>query len=104
MNEAQLQSVVIDLARLRRWRIHHSRPAFQQSGRFSTPLTGHKGLPDLILLRPPRLLFVELKVARGKLSPGQVQWGAGLQACDGVEYFVWRPADWLEGRIDALLS
>lgn len=104
MNEAQLQSVVIDLARLRRWRIHHSRPAIRQSGSWSTPLTGHKGLPDLILLRPPRLLFVELKVARGKLSPGQVQWAAGLQAIEGIEFYLWRPADWLEGRIDSLLG
>lgn len=104
MTEAQLQSIVIELAMLRRWRIHHSRPAIRQSGKWSTPITGHKGLPDLILLRPPRLLFVELKTEKGSLSPGQIQWAAGLQAVEGIESYVWRPSDWIEGRVDSLLS
>lgn len=103
VNESQLQSLVIETAMLRRWRIHHSRPAMMQSGRWVTPLQGHRGLPDLILLRPPRLLFVELKSTRGAYGPGQVQWMVGLQAVDGVEYHLWRPKEWLDGTIDALL-
>lgn len=51
------------------------------------------GLPDLILVRRPRLIWVELKAQRGKISPDQAAWIEALQAC-GQEVFVWRPSQW----------
>lgn len=51
------------------------------------------GFPDLVLVRPPRLVFVELKSARGRTTPDQAAWLAALRAC-GQECHVWRPADW----------
>jgi VRR-NUC domain len=50
------------------------------------------GFPDLVLLRPPRLIFAELKVGRGRLSKPQRAWRDDLEAV-GVEVYTWWPAD-----------
>ncbi len=50
------------------------------------------GVPDLVLVRPPRLMFVELKSDKGKLKPQQEEWLENIRAC-GVEAWVWRPSD-----------
>jgi hypothetical protein len=47
------------------------------------------GWPDLILCKPPRLLAVELKGPRGRLSPEQTQWLEALSQCN-VETYVSR--------------
>jgi len=52
------------------------------------------GMPDLILVRPPRIIFAELKSEHGKLSAVQKQAIADLEQCPGVETYVWRPRDW----------
>ena len=54
------------------------------------------GEPDLRLIRPPRVLFVELKSAKGKLTPAQEEARDLLMGCPGVEYYLWRPQDWPE--------
>lgn len=51
------------------------------------------GLPDLILCRPPRLLFVELKTEHGQLTRAQEEGLALLNGCPGIETYVWRPHD-----------
>ena len=56
----------------------------------------HPGMPDLILIRPPRLLFVELKTEKGKYRLFQSAWAVMLGECPGVEYYSWRPSDWEE--------
>ena len=88
MNEAELLHLVLDLAQLRGWLWQHEWDSRRKAGR-----TGSAGCPDLILLRPPRLLWVELKTARGRLSSEQQEWKDQLQAA-GQEYYLWRPADW----------
>lgn len=60
------------------------------------------GFPDLVLVRPPRLLFIELKTARGKTSEDQREWAKVLKLIPGVEYYLWRPAD--EAYIRELLN
>ena len=52
------------------------------------------GWPDLALVRPPRFIAAELKSDRGQLTDDQAQWLDLLDACAGVEAYVWRPADW----------
>ncbi len=85
MSEAAWMGRVLDLARLRGWKaIHHP-----DSRRVTEP-----GLPDLILVRPPRLVMVELKSASGVLRPAQINMLAALKLCPGVETCLWRPADW----------
>jgi hypothetical protein len=103
VSEADFQRDVIDFAKRRGWLVQHSRPAYNKSGRISTPLQGHKGFPDLVLVRD-RVLFVELKKVGAYPTPEQRTWIARLQALQGdyVRCLVWRPTDWPE--IEAVLS
>jgi hypothetical protein len=102
MTEQELQDAVIDLAKLLGWHVMHQRPGRTASG-WRTTIQGHVGFPDLVLLRPPRLIFAELKTARGRVDFGQATWLNGLDAVPHVEQFVWRPADWQLGQIEEIL-
>jgi hypothetical protein len=88
ITEADFQRLVIDYARLRGWRVHHSRPAQYQSGRWATHIQGDPGFPDLVLARRGVVIFAEMKAERGRLSDHQETWRAALAA------HVWRPSDW----------
>ena len=90
--KAWLQQVV-ELARKTGWLVHHSRSSLMRSGRWATALQGAPGLPDLILVRAPRCLFVELKTQTGKVSDHQQQWLTELMGCPGVEMYILRPGD-----------
>ena len=92
--EKEFQRAVIEYAKMMGWRVHHTLPAITQSGRWITPVQGDMGFPDLVLCRPPRLVLAELKRAGGKVSPQQREWLSALQACAGVECYVWYPSDW----------
>jgi hypothetical protein len=52
------------------------------------------GLPDLILVRPPRVIFAELKSQHGVLRVAQKVSIGLLAQCPGVEAYVLRPSDW----------
>jgi hypothetical protein len=52
------------------------------------------GLPDLVMVRPPRVIFVELKSQHGRLGLWQAAAIALLERCPGVSVFCWRPSDW----------
>lgn len=82
MTEKAWQGNVVTVARLNGWWVHH-----HHDSRRSEP-----GFPDLVLLRPPELLMVELKTDRGRVTPEQRKVLDMLEAC-GVEAHVWRPAD-----------
>lgn len=90
LSEADFQGRVIATARLHHWRIAHFRPARRQSGSYSTPMTGDRGFPDLVLARNGAVLLAELKADSGRLGPGQPEWLAAL----GDHGRLWRPADW----------
>ncbi|MHB8491182.1 MAG: VRR-NUC domain-containing protein [Solirubrobacteraceae bacterium] len=60
------------------------------------------GFPDLVLLRPGRVIFAELKATKGKVSDRQQDWYRALIDA-GAEAYIWRPADWLSGEIDSVL-
>lgn len=92
MSEAQLMAAVIECAERLSWRVWHD-----NDSRRNNP-----GLPDLILVRGPDLLFVELKTAHGKLRREQEAWIDEL-AGTYAEVHVWRPADWQNGRIERRL-
>lgn len=95
MPEQGLLDSVIDLAQLRGWKVHHGRPAWSEKG-WRTAIQGDAGFPDLFLARKPRVILAELKSDVGKLSAFQQSWMAELDACPGVESYVWRPAHWDE--------
>jgi hypothetical protein len=54
------------------------------------------GFPDLVLVRPPRIIFAELKVGKRHPTPAQERWLNLLRECRGVEVYLWRPEDWEE--------
>ena len=99
MSEDQLKAAAIELAELLRWRVYSLRRSDMAK------VQGHtgKGFPDLVLVRPPRCLFVELKSAKGRVRPEQEAWLCALSDCEGVESALWRPSDWLDGTIEAAL-
>ena len=99
--EKDFQRAVIDLARLTGWRVHHTRPALTQRGRWLTPIQGDAGFPDLVLVRAGRVIFAELKRNGARPTPAQREWLEALQACAGVECYLWTPNDW-DAIIDAL--
>lgn len=61
-----------------------------------TPIQGTIGLPDLLLVRAPRLIIAELKSEIGRLTAEQQVWLNELERCVGVETYVWRPRDIVE--------
>ena len=90
--EAAFQQQVIDLAQFCGWLVHAERPARMADGRWRTPIQGMAGFPDLVLVRE-RVLFVELKSERGRLTTEQEQWIAVLREA-GADVRVWRPGHW----------
>ena len=98
--EAAFTTQVVRLARTYGWLVHHSRPARALHGRWSTPIEGSPGLPDLVMVRPrlpSRLIFAELKrEAGGVTSEWQVAWLNALDDVAGVEVYVWRPSQYDE--------
>lgn len=80
--EAQFLGWVRDLARWCHWRTYHT-----LRSRGSEP-----GFPDLVLLRPPRMVVAELKALRGRVSRYQREWLEAFEAA-GAEVYTWRPAD-----------
>lgn len=51
------------------------------------------GFPDLVMIRPPRLVFAELKSSTGILGAAQTHWQEQLSGVRDIESYVWRPLD-----------
>lgn len=67
--EADFQARVLRLAKEHGWLCFHAHDAHR-----SQP-----GYPDITAVRPGQLVFLELKVAGGKLTPEQATWLSLLQ-------------------------
>jgi hypothetical protein len=80
--ERELLANVLQIAKLGRWRVYHTFDSRRSVA----------GFPDLVLCRPPRVLFVELKREGGRLTAEQDAWLRALAACPGVEVALWTPA------------
>ena len=80
ISETAFASQVEDLLDIGQWRWTHFRPAYTNKG-WRTPLSGDKGLPDYICVRPPRLIFAELKDQYTKTTPEQEGWLEDLREC-----------------------
>jgi hypothetical protein len=93
-DERSFQAVVVETAQLAGWRVAHFRAAKTAKG-WRTPVTADgAGWPDLVLVRPPRIIFAELKSETGELRPRQAEWLDVLRLLPQVEVRLWRPADW----------
>ncbi len=96
----------IQYARLQGWLVAHFRGVRVQRKNgevyHETPVQADgKGFPDLVLTRPGRLVFVELKAERGRLSLDQERWVNALKDC-GQEVYVFRPSMW--SQIEKILG
>ncbi len=91
LTEKELQTGVIELARVLGFRVAHFRPA-QTSKGWRTPVGADgAGWPDLFCCRE-RTIALELKAAGGKLRPEQADWLRALLDA-GQETYVVRAAD-----------
>lgn len=81
--EKDVERFVKDAARQFGWlRYHTHRSDFSPAG-----------FPDETLIRPPRLIFAELKGTGKQPSDKQRVWLDLLADIPGIEVFVWRPDD-----------
>ena len=102
MTEQQLQDAIVEAARLVGWRVAHWRPARTTKGWRTACAYDAKGFPDLVLVKD-RVIFAELKAARGALGDEQELWRTAL-ATAGAEWHLWTPADWQDGSVDRVLG
>lgn len=96
MKESQFQNYLVRVAKESGWLVHHTRTAKSQSGRYLTPIQGHKGFPDLVLVHRMHsiIVFAELKKTGGVLKPEQRVWLSLLQrnsGSHGVWVCLWKP-------------
>ncbi len=84
--EKDFQAQVLEVAKLNGWLIYHT-----YDSRRSSP-----GFPDLVLVKPPLVVFAEIKSDAGKVTPAQDGWLGALSGCSEKITGVWRPSDWDE--------
>lgn len=82
MTERELQDTIIECARVCGWLTYHTWRSDHSPA----------GFPDLVLVRDGRLIYAELKSAKGKLTVNQRQWIRALERA-GQEVYVWYPHD-----------
>lgn len=92
VSERQLMDSVTRSAEALGWEWHHQ----------FTSIHSKPGWPDLTLVRPGRLIFVEVKSQRGAVRSEQWPW-LTLLAEAGAETALWRPSDDRDGTIAAVL-
>lgn len=97
MTEVDLLRTVVEMAKWNHWLVHHQRPARTEKG-WRSAIQGDSGFPDLVLARDGRVLFVELKSERGRLSDGQLRWQGALTGRG--RWKLWRPRDLDSGWIE----
>ena len=85
-SERLFQDKVEQIAKMNGWLIFHASPHLVRPGVWRSD---GKGFPDLVLAHRERgVIFAELKLGAGKLSPMQVVWANAIKP--HVEYYVWR--------------
>ncbi len=87
LSESELQQMIVDRASVLGWLVYHT-----YDSRRSAP-----GFPDLVLCRAGRVVIVEVKSEKGRLSKDQAIWlrelGIGDQPSRSHEVYLWRPSD-----------
>jgi hypothetical protein len=108
ISEADFTEKVITQAESAGWLVYHIPDWMWRAAFASWKATGARagrrwpvrGFPDLVLIRPPELLAVELKTTYGRRSVDQSRWETALVKC-GLSVELWRPRDWryIEARL-----
>ena len=81
ITETQLQDLIVAAADLGGWLVYHT-----YDSRRSRP-----GFPDLVMVRGDELIVLELKSAKGRVSPAQRAWIESLAQVDKISVAVLRP-------------
>ena len=84
ITEKAFQAQIVELAELRGFFVYHT-----HDSRRSQP-----GFPDLVLIKGTRLVFLEVKSEKGKVSNAQMDWILALQVVSTVHAAVVWPQDW----------
>jgi len=92
MSERTFQNRVVRYAEQHEWLAYHAPDNVARQR--VTP-----GFPDLVLIRPPRVVFAELKDDDGRVSAAQRMWARLLLDCPGVEYYLWYAHDWESAKL-----
>lgn len=85
-NEGIFVNRILTAARERGWLAYHTHDSRGSSA----------GFPDIVLVRPPHIIFAECKTddtVRSKTSVAQVTWLAALRQCPGASTYLWRYSD-----------
>lgn len=111
--EAQCQATIVEAAKRGGWLVHAERAARTQSGKWSTPIQGHAGFPDLILISPDHrtIIVAELKRKPNKVEPQQWTWldafsdfARSVSFCSEMVVAVWFVPDELDAICAALAN
>ena len=86
LTEKEFLAQVVELAEVLGFRSYHTFDSRRSAA----------GFPDLVLVRPPRVIFAELKRQNGRVTIPQHLWFHDLDECPGVEVYIWKPSDWNE--------
>jgi hypothetical protein len=84
VSEKEWQAKVEATARYQGWWCYHP---LRSRG-------SEKGWPDLVMLRPPTALFIELKAEKTRVTPEQRMVMNLLERCTEMQVGLWRPSDW----------
>lgn len=91
LSEADYRRGIVELARDRLgYKVRSVLNARTKQGRWTTG--GMSGWPDLTLIRPPRIVFAELKGPTTPTTDEQHATLALLRAC-GLEAYLWRSGE-----------
>ena len=93
VSESDWQKIVIKIAVRNDWKWYH--PPNNLPNKYGNIQNIVAGYPDLTLVKDKRLLFVELKTDKGRVSKEQKEWQEVLKKA-GCECYIWRPKDLIE--------
>ena len=101
ISEKQFEAQIKDLAKIYHWKYYHTWKSIHSPA----------GFPDIVMVKPPRLIFAELKSEKGKITPEQEEWLSLLRQCGSypsssliddkgltlvyqrLGVYLWRPSD-----------
>ena len=96
VTESAYQDLVADYLRLHKFKVFHARPA--QTGRgWKTPVQyDGKGFVDLLCVGHGRVIAIEIKVGRGRLTAEQTEWAEAFLDLDDKVGAYWHltPEGW----------
>lgn len=90
--EKDWQDTVVKTLRVLGWHTNHVRRTVGRGKRWTTS-TSATGWPDLVCLRGPVLLAIELKSDAGKLTDAQQEWLGYFSGLPSARVWVLKPSD-----------